>query len=354
MEKVRYGLIGFGGIAENRIAKEGFGLDTSRFKGNRRAELVVAWDPNNARAEVARSLGIRWAKSADEILEDPSIQAVVIASNNRTHAKWGLKALHAGKHIFLEKPAGVTEEEVQKLIEEAEARKLSFGVDHMMSKNAYNVLAKELLKDGYIGDIASIVLHMEFPFGVTPEEAATWRCSDPAELGGPIGDVASHCFYMSEYLLNCRIMSLRCVYTPKILPITVEDGAYITFNTETGITGVVRVAFNQERGSLEGTLQNLGYEIYGSKGFIEGKATLFQLSGHPDEPTQILLSSTVDGKIHNHVPTVIENIYTQQIAQHAESVQNGHRLTGNDALRNLRMVVLSHTSAQNGGKEEQI
>ena len=352
MKKVRYGIIGFGGIAENRIAKEGFGLDLSRFSGNEKAELVAAWDPNEARASVAKALGIHWVSSAEEILKDDSIQAVVIASNNRTHAQWGLKALQAGKHIFIEKPAGVSEKEIKELIHEAKSRNLSFGVDHMMSQNSYNVLAKKLVKEKMIGDIASIVVHMEFPFGITPDEAATWRCADSAELGGPIGDVASHCFYMVEELLDCKITSLRCVYTPKTLPIVVENGAYITITTNKGISGLVRVAFNQLRGSLEGTLQNLGYEIYGSKGFLEGKATMFQLSGHDDEPVPIVLSTTVGRSSTQHVPDSIENIYARQIGQHAQSILSGNRLNGEDALRNLRMIILSHSSAQNGGKEE--
>ena len=44
MEKVKYGLIGFGGIAENRIAKEGFACDKARFAPLKNAELVGAYD----------------------------------------------------------------------------------------------------------------------------------------------------------------------------------------------------------------------------------------------------------------------------------------------------------------------
>lgn len=354
MKHIRYGIIGFGGIAENRIAKEGFGLDTSRFEGNPYAELVSAWDPNVDRAVAARNLGIAWADSAEQLLDDSSIDAVIIASNNRTHAEWGLKALRAGKHIFIEKPAGVSEEEIQALIDEASARKLSFGVDHMMTKNAYNILARHIVKEGSLGDISSITLHMEFPFGTTPEEAMTWRCSDPKELGGPIGDVASHCFYMAEFLLDCTITSLQCVYTPKTLDIAVEDGAFLSFKTDRGVPGSIRVAFNQFRGSLAGTLQNLGYEVYGSNGYLESKAAMFQLSGHHDEPVTIHLRSMITETIEDLVPGRIENIYAAQIAEHAMSIQQGTPLSGKDALRNLRMVLLAHASAADAGKEKSV
>ena len=53
MAKVRYGLVGFGGIAENRVAKEGYACDTTRFSPLKKALLVAATDLNPARKEAA-------------------------------------------------------------------------------------------------------------------------------------------------------------------------------------------------------------------------------------------------------------------------------------------------------------
>ncbi len=349
MKKVRYGMIGFGGIGENRIAKEGFALDKGRFEGHPVAELVVAWDPNPAREEAAKALGIAWSATGEAILDDPSIDAVVIASNNRTHAQWGKAALEKGKHILLEKPAGVTREEVKELDELAKAKGLSLGVDHMMTKNEYNIMARDLIAKGELGAIDAITLHMEFAYGLVPEEAASWRCSDPLELGGPIGDVGSHCFYMAEFLLDTKITELHCLYTPKTADFNVEAGAYIKFNTAKGIEGVARVAFDQNRGSLDGTLKNLGYEVYGEKGFIEGKGVMFQLSGHDDEPVALSLTAHLDGKVEDLTPSKITNIYAAQIAEHALSILDKKPISGEGAVRNLEQILLSHESAQEGG-----
>lgn len=354
MKRVKYGLIGFGGIAENRIAKEGFALDTTRFTPHKDAELVVAWDPNSDRASAAKALGIAWAESAESILRDKEIEAIVIASNNRTHAEWGKAALEAGKHILIEKPAGVTVGEVSTLYELAKKKNLSFGVDHMMTKNSYNIIARNLIRDKVIGDVESVVLHMEFPYGMVEEEARTWRCADPLELGGPIGDVGSHCFYMAEFLLDCKITGVSCVYTPKKLSFAVEDGAYIKFTTDVGVDGLARVAFDQKRGSLDGTMKNLGYEVYGTRGFIEGKGVMFQLSGHNDEPVKLSLSSCIDGVPEEHHPDEIPNIYASQISEHAHSILENKPLSGEDALRNLQLILLSHESAVEGGLEKRL
>ena len=93
MKSVRYGIIGFGGIAEVRLAKEGFGLDTTRFDGNPVAELVAAYDPNPLRQHAAEALGISWRTSVEEMLRDSSIDAIVVATNNKNHAVVAQKVL---------------------------------------------------------------------------------------------------------------------------------------------------------------------------------------------------------------------------------------------------------------------
>ena len=61
MAKVKYGLIGFGGIAENRVAKEGYACDKNRFAPLQFAELVAATDINQARKEAAEALNFEEA-----------------------------------------------------------------------------------------------------------------------------------------------------------------------------------------------------------------------------------------------------------------------------------------------------
>ncbi|MBC8553049.1 MAG: Gfo/Idh/MocA family oxidoreductase [Candidatus Brocadiales bacterium] len=345
MKSVRYGIVGFGGIAENRIAKEGFGLDTRRFSKNMDAMLVAACDANASRADAARALGLEWYADFSSMLADPSLDAVVIASNNRTHTSLAREAILAGKHVLIEKPIGVQLDEVCEMLDLAKARNLSVAVDHMMTKNTYNKEGRRRIREKVIGDIVHLVLHMEFAYGMIESEAATWRCADPGELGGPIGDVGSHCLYMAEFLTDDMIESLQCVYTPKHLNIAVEDGAVINFTTKKGYTGTIRVAFDQPQGTDRDTLSGLGYEVYGTKGALIGEATLFQLSGYSDEPAPVRLYTKIDGKVDDFIPQSVENIYRSQINEHAASIREGKPLRGKDGLRNLEMILQAHESA---------
>jgi len=350
MEKVGYAIIGFGGIAENRIAKEGFGLDKSRFNGHPEAELIGVTDINQARKAAATALGLKWYAETSDVLKDPRIQAVFIATNNLSHAPLALAAIKAKRHCIVEKPFATTLSDAQKVQDLAQKNDISISVDHMMMDNVYNIRARDLVKQGAIGQVNDICLHMEFLYGSTPQEAATWRCANPDELGGPIGDVASHCLYMAEFLLNSQIDSIACVYTPRTLDINVENGAFIQFKLKNQVQGTVRVAFNQPRGGLESTLTNLGYELYGTKGIIRGYCTLFQLSGHVGEPVDVRLEIDSFKSIETVKIKELKNIYQAVISRHARSIIDKKPLDASEAIHNLRLILACHESAKEDGK----
>jgi predicted dehydrogenase len=309
---------------------------------------------NQDRKEAAEKLGLKWYRNADEMFSDKSIDAVFIATNNSSHYAIAKQALLAGKHCIVEKPMSTTLSDAESLVALAKQKKLSLAVDHMMTKNDYNVKARSIVDAKELGAVNDICLHMEFFYGATPEEAATWRCSNPAELGGPIGDVASHCFYMAEYLLNGKITAIFASYQPKKICINVENGAYVNFVMDNGVEGSARVSFAEKRGGLVGTLSNLGYEIYGDKGVLRAFGTMFQLSGHPGEPVKQHLeieSSTGSSEVPVKAG---RNIYASIIQEHALSVLEGKPMDGADGLWNLKLVLATHESAAGNGKEVRV
>jgi predicted dehydrogenase len=354
MKKLSYAIVGFGGIAENRIAKEGFAVDSKRFDRIPGVKLVGVTDLAKGRQSAAQKLRLKWYDSVDDICADPGIDGVFIATNNLSHYPLAKKLLEARKHVIVEKPITTTLEQANELVQLAEKNNLSLAVDHMMVHNSFNIKAAQLIEKGEIGEVGSIVLHMEFPYGFTEDEASTWRCANPEEVGGPIGDVASHCLYMAEFLLKDTIVSVQGTYTPPVSSIKAENGAYINFTTKKGTPGTVRVSFSELRGGMKSTFLNLGYEVYGSKKTMRAYATLFQLSGHSDEPLKLRLEiddfRTSKGvKVRN-----IQNIYRTLIEKHAISILKGPRSTGRDAVHNLELVLKVHESARAHGVKIQL
>lgn len=351
MAKIKYGLVGFGGIAENRIAKEGFACDKSRFSPLKKAQLVAATDLNPARKAAAEALGLKWYSSLEEMLADKEIQAVFIATNNASHVAIALQSLKAGKHVISEKPMATNSADALKVLEMAKKQKLSFAVDHMMVYNAWNIKAADLVQKGKLGKVNDSCFHMEFAYGYDPAEAATWRCSKIEEMGGPIGDVASHCFYVAEFIFGKKITKIAAVYLPKLMKIKAEDGAYVRYIFEDGTQGSAKVAFSEFRGGLGGTLSNLGFEIYGDKAALRSYGTMFQLSGHEGEPLKMRLElDKFTGTTESIVPAKFKNIYQSLIEDHADSILKGTPLCGCDARHNLLLCEAAHKSAQNNGK----
>ncbi len=349
MKKVRYALIGFGGIAEKRIAKEGFGCDRTRFNGVEYAELVGAFDRSPARREAVESLQLKWYESLQDIWDDETIDGVFIATNNTSHAALTLEALEHGKHVIVEKPIATAISDAEKMVDTARRKNLSLSVDHMMVNNVFNVKAAEIIRSGKLGKVTGSCFHMEFI--MPPEQATSWRCSKVEEMGGPIGDVGSHCFYMAEFLLQKRIEWVAASYMPKMMPFAAEDGAYIKYGFNDGSMGSVRVSFAEERGGIAGSMTSNGYEIYGEDAVLRGFCTLTQLSGAEGEIVKIRLEIDNGHEHYDIDPGQYENIYQPLIRKHALSVLNNTPDDASDGLHNLKLCISAHKSAQENGKK---
>jgi predicted dehydrogenase len=87
-----------------------------------------------------------------EVLRDPKVDAVAIATPVSSHFKLAMVALRAGKHVFLEKPIAATAEEARRLVEEADRRGLVLAVDHTFIHTGAVRKMRELVT-GSLGEI---------------------------------------------------------------------------------------------------------------------------------------------------------------------------------------------------------
>ena len=90
---------------------------------------------------------------ADDVIEDPAVDAVVIATPADDHFRLGMAALRAGKHVLIEKPMASTADEAARLIDEAAKRRLTLMVDHTFVYTGAVQKMRELADAGELGDI---------------------------------------------------------------------------------------------------------------------------------------------------------------------------------------------------------
>jgi len=156
-------------------------------------EMLATSTDAGARAH-AQAWG--WRRSTGDwhtLVNDPDIDAVVIATPPRTHLPMALAAIEHGKHVLCEKPLGCTPEESLQMAEAAERA----GVAHMVGFNYIRTpasqLAHEIIASGEIGEVIHIAAEHVEDYLHSAQLPASWRTREStATAAGALGDVGAH------------------------------------------------------------------------------------------------------------------------------------------------------------------
>lgn len=180
---VRWGILATGAIAE----KFALGLREASL-----SRLVAVGSRTSAEAErFATAHGISPAHthgSCEELLADPEVEAVYIATPHPAHAEWAIKAARAGKHILCEKPAGMNHAEGLRMIEAARAAGVLFMEAFMYRCHPQTAKLVELVRAGTIGRVRMI----RASFGFLAEYEPGSRIWEKTLGGGAILDIGCY------------------------------------------------------------------------------------------------------------------------------------------------------------------
>ena len=140
------------------------------------AELAWLGDPAEGKREEfqARYPQARWATSFEEMLADPGLDAVVVATPVPTHYALAKQALEAGKHVFVEKPPAMTGSEIDELVALAEERELVLMPGHLLLYHPGVQKLKELVDGGELGEVLCVYGNRQNLGRIRPYENALW------------------------------------------------------------------------------------------------------------------------------------------------------------------------------------
>ena len=143
---IRIGVIGYGYWGPNLVRN---------FADRPNAQVTVVADLLPERlAEVQRRYpAVRVTADASDLIADPAVDAVVIATPVALHFELATAALRAGKHVLVEKPIASTSDEASRLIDEAARRRLVLMVDHTFIYTGAVRRMRELVANGELGDV---------------------------------------------------------------------------------------------------------------------------------------------------------------------------------------------------------
>jgi predicted dehydrogenase len=165
MSRVRVGVIGAGSWGRNHVRA---------LAAMPEAELAVVCDQRpEVRARIAAAHpGVELAESVGRWLE--RVDAVVVASNARTHAELGLAAVRAGKPVLVEKPLALTVRDAERLAEESAGRGVPIVVGHLLVFHPVVERLRAMIRKGELGEIYYLYSQRVNLGQVRPDENALW------------------------------------------------------------------------------------------------------------------------------------------------------------------------------------
>ncbi|GAA2761730.1 Gfo/Idh/MocA family oxidoreductase [Streptomyces paradoxus] len=248
-------------------------------------ELVTVAEEVPGRAEEAAAQFGFASTTRDwrEVATDPRVKAVSITAPNFLHREIGVAMAEAGKHIWIEKPVGLSAEDAG-AVADAVAKAGVQGTVGFNYRNAPAVeAARELITSGEVGAVTHVRIRLFSDYAAHPEGALTWRYERERGGSGVLGDLASHGVDLARFLLG-DITSLAAdtaVFLPErarpagataghsraaggeLGPVENEDYVSCLLRFASGARGVLEAC----RVSV-GEQNNYGFEVHGTKGAV--------------------------------------------------------------------------------------
>jgi len=261
-KEVLWGVIGSGGIARRRTIPEGI-------MAAKNARLTAVFDIDR---EVNEAVGNQYQAVASQTLEElllSGIDAVYIATPVNRHLEQVILSAKAGKHIFCEKPLGLTIQEAEEMGAICKKERVHLGTAYMMRFATQHQAALEIIQQGKLGK--PVFGRAQLSCWYPPVQGA-WRQDPATSGGGALMDMGSHCINLLEMFFG-EVSSVSCMIRNSVHEYPSEDSAIVSLGFKNGALGTVDSFFCIPDNSSKNIL-----ELYGSKGSILASGTIGQES----------------------------------------------------------------------------
>lgn len=338
MKKVKWGVIGCGGIADRRTIPGMMEAEN--------AELIAVMDSNKESSErVKEKYGVKYAfDRAEDLLALDEIEAVYIASPVFCHLEQVTMAAKAKKHILLEKPMGLDVKEAEKINEICKTEGVKLGVGLMMRFAAYHQKLHELIKEGVLGEIVSARAQFTCWF---PEMENNWRQQKELSGGGALMDLGIHTVDLLRYITDLEVTEVAAMTGNQIFKYNVEDAGSIIMRLSNGAVAYVDSNFN-----VPDSASVSKFEIYGTNGSVVLYNTLSQDDGGEIEMICAdnsrgydAMQSRGDVKTQD-IKVEFGNMYTKEIETFSNAILNNEEvfITAQDAIRSQKVIESAYKS----------
>jgi predicted dehydrogenase len=320
METLKVGIIGAGWMghvharAYQRLAQHWPDLAV-------RPKLVAVADSSAAAAETfARAHGAATYPDWHELLADPDIAAVSVTAPNFLHREIGVAVAEAGRHLWIEKPVGLTAADAIAVRDAVHAS----GVVDCVGFNYRHVpavaRARRVVESGEIGVPTHARVQLLTDYAAHPGSPLSWRYAVDRGGHGVLGDLASHGVDLLRFVLGdiTGVMAQTAIHIPT-RPIADSQGHYAVLDVddpalsfgevenEDYVVAVLRMASGaisvcEANRAAVGEQNNYAFEVHGTKGLVRwdfrrsGELQVSTGDQYAGQPTSTVFSEPGDGE----------------------------------------------------------
>ncbi len=347
----KMGIIGFGGMAR-------YHFDT--LKDYPRLEIKGIFDLDSRVEEAAKERGTYVYGSLEEILNDPELDLILVATTNDAHKYLSITAMEAGKNVICEKPVTICHEDLEEIMAAAKRTGKVFTIDQNRRTNRDFVLMKRCVEQGMIGKPHVIESRVEGSRGMP----TGWRTKK--ELGGGMMlDWGVHLIDQLMYMYgDAKVTSVYCKMLKLVYP-EVDDNFHLDLTFDNGVNAIVEVGTNNyithPRWYVmgdDGCIQIDSWDCEGKvvhrldKEDVWGEEIVYTMAG----PTKTMAPRRSDSveTIPLHLPEDVVDSLTVVYDQFLDAVEGKAELTikPEQAMRVIKVMEAAARSAETGMSQD--
>ncbi len=258
---IKFGLVGCGRIADRHVRS------LAMCEG---AELTALFDVQPERmaaaeeeyAELSGYKGdVTKYTEMEQILHDPQVQAIIIATPSALHAKLAGEAIQSGKHVMLEKPMALSLQDAENIVSLARKHEVIVQVCHQLRYKKIMTQVKELIDSGMMGTLYLGVVSMRLQRSAAYYEAAPWRGTWEQD-GGMLLNQGIHLVDLLQWYLGDGIRAFGSLQRGLLMKET-EDVAAGIVNFKGGAIGIVEANTVTYPGNYDNSIT-----LFGEKGTV--------------------------------------------------------------------------------------
>ena len=259
MKQINWGFIGCGEVTEKKS-----GPAFNEVEGSQ-VVAVMSRSENKARSYAERHHIRKWYTDAQELIDDPDVNAIYIATPPSSHATFAIMAMRAGKPVYIEKPLAASYNDCIRINRISEQTGVPCFVAYYRRYLPYFQKVKEIIENGTIGKVINVQLRFSVPprdLDYKNEKKLPWRLQPDIAGGGYFYDLAPH---QIDLLQNIFGVITRAHGYPanRAHLYKAEDTVSACFFFENGVTGSGSWCFVGHESAKEDCI-----EIIGDKGSL--------------------------------------------------------------------------------------